>query len=277
MLPQILHRIFYGLISGIAECLPVSARSHQMIYRQMFGFDTTDPWLGVSVLAGTLASLIFCYRRQIRRLLHENKLSKPSRRRKSHPPEQRSVLMLRICRTVLIPVMLSVLFYGAATKWVADTSRLTVLLILNGIILFIPRIVSSGNKDSFSMTRLDSVLMGAAGALGIIPGISRLGAIAATASARGTEPAYAVDLAMLINAVPLTAILLLHFIGAFLSHSALSFASFFGNFLALFSSFGGGCFGIWLLRSIIKKSSISIFSYYSWGAALTALILYLII
>lgn len=277
MLPQILHRFFYGLISGIAECLPVSARAHQMIYRRMSGFQSNDPWLSVCVLAGTLASLIFCYRHQIRHLMHENTLSKPSRRRKSHPPEQRSVLTLRICRTVLIPVMLSILLYGKMNHWINGFDLLTVTLVVNGIILFIPRIVSSGNKDSFTMTRLDSMLMGLAGALGIIPGISRVGMIASSASARGTEVSFAVDLAMLIHTVALSALLLISFLGAFLSHTALNAAMVIGNLLALVSSFGGGCFAIWFLRSLCKKSSISIFAYYSWGAALAALALFLII
>ena len=277
MIPEIIQRFFYGLISGISECLPISARAHQMLYQKMFDFNPNDPWLTVSVLAGSLAAIIFTYRLQIANLMHENALSKPHRRRKNHPPDQRSLFTIRICKTVLVPVLLSVLLYGKTKEWISGLEILTLTLFLNSILLFIPRIVSSAEKDSVTMSRLDSILMGLSGALGILPGVSRLGCIASTACARGAKASFAVDIAFLICIIPLGVILLISLVGALLSQTVASGAVLAGNLLALCSSFGGGLFGILILRSISRRSGIYIVSYYSFGAALTALALYMIV
>ena len=277
MIPQIIQRFFYGLISGISECLPISARGHQMLYQKIFDFTPNDPWLTVSVLAGSLAAIIFSYRGDIKNLLHENALHKQSRRRKNHPADQQALCTIRIIKTTLIPILLSILLFGKAKEWISGLEALTLTLILNSILLFIPRIVSNADKDSVSMSRLDSILMGLVGALGILPGVSRLGSVASVATARGIKPSFAVDISFMISIIPLGAILILSLIGAFFSQAAVSGTLFIGNLLALLTSFGGGLFGIWILRWIANRSHIYIFSYYSFGAALLALALHMIV
>ena len=274
---QILQRFFYGLVSGIAECLPISAQAHRMLYQKLFNFTPNDPWLTVSVLAGSFAAILFYYHRQIFHLLHENALEKASRHRKNHPADQRAIFSIRIIKTALIPLLLSLLLYGKAKEWITGLEILILMLLINAVILFIPRITRTGDKDSTTMSRLDSVLMGALGAFGIFPGISRLGCVAAISNIRGTKPTFAVDIAFMICLIPLGVILGISLFGAFLSQAVVSSAAFFGNILAICSSFCGGLFGIWLLRSIAVKSGIYVFSYYSFGAALSALALYMIV
>ena len=120
---QYTHSFIYGLIAGLAEILPISSYAHQQIYRYLFDYRPNE-WIKLFTLAGSITALILCNHRQIRLLLREYRLSKPSRRRKSHPPDQRAVLTVRICRSALLPIMLSIFIYPFA-----DSAEFLVLIV----------------------------------------------------------------------------------------------------------------------------------------------------
>ena len=48
-----------------------------------------------------------------------------------------------------------------------------IFLVLNAVILFLPTLLPTGNKDARSMSPLDAMLIGLSGVLGAVPGFSR--------------------------------------------------------------------------------------------------------
>jgi hypothetical protein len=56
-----------------------------------------------------------------------------------------------------------------------------------------------------------------------------------------------------------------------------SFATFIGYILAAAAAFGGGYFGVVILRYLTVQIGYIGFAYYSWGAAMFSFILYLIV
>lgn len=277
-MPQdLLHQLIYALISGFTEFLGVSAPPHQMLYEKMTGFQQPDVMLTFAIRLGVLAAVLLCCNGQLRRLMRQRRLSARSRRRRNQQTDVTAILEIRLLKTAMIPLLISVLFYKRAGEWVSKVQWLALTLTLNGALLFIPRLVSQGNKDSRSVSRLDGVLMGLGGTLAAVPGFSRMGGILSAATARGVDRGYALDTALLLSIPVLVGLLLLDLYAVLTAKLVLGFATVLIYILLSAVAFGGGWLGIKFMRYLSVKVGFTGFSYYSWGLALFTFILYLMI
>ena len=73
------------------------------------------------------------------------------------------------------------------------------LLLINGIILYIPQYLPGSNKASGAMNRVDALLVGLGGAAATLPGVSCIGTAVSIASIRGMDTKKALSLALLMN------------------------------------------------------------------------------
>lgn len=267
-----LYNVILALICGFTEFLGVDAAPHRLLFEQMTGRQE-DPVLTVFLRIGVLAAVIFTSWPRIRHLLRERRMAAISRRHRNRQSDPAALLDLRLLKTAVIPVLISVLFYERAGELFTDLLPLALTLTLNGIILFIPRLLSSGNKDGRSVSRLDAVLIGCGGALAAIPGFSRMGGMLSTGIGRGLDRGYALDTALLLSIPTLVFLLLFDFFALFAAKVAFSLAYILYGAVA----FGAAWLSIALMRFIAGKTDFSGFAYYSWGFALFAFVLYLII
>lgn len=275
-MPQnLLDKLIFALFSGFTEFLPVSAHPHQMLYQIMTGFEQNDPWLVIAIRLGTLTALFVCCGTRIKRLMKENRLSKRSHRRRSRQPDLTALLDVRVLKTAMIPLVISVLFYRRAAELVNGVAILALVLVINGVILFIPRLISQGNKDGRSMSRLDSLLMGLGGTVAVIPGLSRIGSTTSVAQLRGVDREYALDTALLLSIPVLLGLLIFDVYAAVAAQASLSALALLLYLLAAALSFGGAWLGIIFVRFLAVKAGFTGFSYYSWGLALFSFIIYL--
>ena len=78
-----LQSILYGLASGLAEILPVSAQAHRSMLLVFFGENSESPLLQLMIHLAALAALYYSCNTQILRLLRAQKLAAiPKSRRK---------------------------------------------------------------------------------------------------------------------------------------------------------------------------------------------------
>lgn len=271
-----LECIIYGLLSGLAEFLPISAAAHQTILRTLFGADE-QPLLTLLVHLGMLGAVLLAMRQQMEKIRRERRLRRIPAKRRKRQPEQQILLDFALIRSASIPVLLgillTVLFGGGFSLPV-----MVAFLILNGVILFVPQFLPSGNKDSRSMTRLDGILMGLFGALGVLPGVSRLGAMLSVASARGADKQKALNWCLLVSVPALIGLLLADVYSLILQGAgSLGVGTVLWFFLSAGAACGGGYIAISGMRFFVSKQSVSGFAYYSWGAALFLFILYMTI
>jgi undecaprenyl-diphosphatase len=277
MSKDLLHYFIYALFSGITEFLGVSAPPHQLLYESMTGFDQSDALLTLMIRIAVLAAVVFCCRTRIRRLMRERRLAGLSRRRRNRQPDQIALLDMQLLKTAMIPLLISVLFYKRAGEWINRVSLMTVTLLLNGALLFLPRLLSQGNKDGRSVSRLDGVLMGLGGALAAIPGFSRVGGIISAGTARGVDKGYALETALLLSIPVLLGLLVFDVYAVITAKIAISAVGLLVYFLMGSVAFGGAWVGITFMRYLSVKAGITGFSYYSWGVGLFSFILYLMV
>lgn len=271
-----LHRLLYALISGITEFLPVSASAHQDLYCRLFGYHASDPLLVFAVRMGALTAVLVGCGSQIKRLLRQYRMENRSNRRRRYV-DTNALLDLRLLKTAAIPVLISVLFYKRAGEWIDTLPWLALMLLLGGVVLFLPRLLGQGNKDGRSASRLDSIAMGLGSALAAIPGFSRLGCAASLGAARGMDRNYALEVALLLSVPALLGLLLLDLYEVIAAKVVLSGGALLWAALSAGASFLGGYLSLTLLRHGSGKAGVTGYCYYNWGMALLSFTLYLTI
>lgn len=267
-----LESLLYGLVSGFAEFLPISSAAHQALMKQLFGVEENIAVHNLLVHIALLAVLIYSCRAFFTDMNGQGLLR--TRGRKSARP-QRSADM-RLVRTAAVPFLLSFLLYRTANAVGDNRVFLVLLFFLNGIILYVPSRMLSGNKDARAMSGWDGVLIGLSGALSMLPGISRVGVMTSTALARGADRQNALNWALLLSIPALIVLIVVDLLSGITGGFEITSVS--GVLLSVLSMIGAGCggyFGIMLMRFLAVKAGFTGFAYYSWGAALFSFVMYL--
>lgn len=274
---SILENIIYGLISGIAEFLPVSSRAHQILLRYMFGVDSRNFLQEFLVHIGLLSAIIVGCRGTLVRLRQE-KRSAPYRRKKGgYSVDRQSYYDLRLLKTAAFPLVigLSVSFIMAKTE--SSLLSVMVFLLVNAFVMFIAEHCQHGNRDARTMSALDGIVMGVLGSLSVFPGISRTGMISAYTTARGADFKNVTNWAFLLGIPAISLMICFDLFGLItVGAGAISFVIFAGYILAGIFAFIGGYISISVFLTIINHVGFAQFAYYSVGASLFAFLLYLI-
>ena len=267
----------YGLFSGLAEFLPVSAEAHQVLLRQLFGVEGPLPLLNFFVHIGALLAVLQGAKESLQRLYREYQLRQTPRRRRRRPSDTQSAADISLLKTALLPLLIGFLIYIKSQSWQLSAHIVAPLLFINGIILYIPMYLPAGNKDARSMSPLDGLLVGLSAMLAVFPGISRVAATTSIAAARGAEPQHGYRWGLILSIPALAVLALFDLISAFVvGFSGLTVLNVFQCLIGAVTAFGGAYLGIAFARNILQKSGIFVFSYYCWGAAIFTFILYLI-
>lgn len=266
-----LESILYGLVSGFAEFLPISSVAHQSLMKLLFGAGDNTGLQDLLAHLALLAVLLYSCRPILSGFNAQNRVV--SRGRKA---SARRSPDMRLVRTASVPLLLSFLLYNVVHSFATGTLLLGVFFLINGIILFLPGRMLSGNKDARAMSGWDGLLIGLAGALGVVPGISRVGAALSAATARGADKQHAMNWVLVLSIPALVIFVALDVFAIISGGAGVSSASSVLN--CIFSMLGAGCggyFGIMLMRFLSVKKGFTGFAYYCWGAAMFSFVLYL--
>lgn len=274
---SILENIIYGLISGMAEFLPVSSSAHQVILRYMFGIESRNFLQEFLVHTGLLLAVIISCRDSIIRFSRQNGIFNASKRKSRRKPEQIDYYTLRLLKTATFPLIIGLILLFITIK--AEDNLLTVagFFVINALILFLAAHSQQGNRDARSLTGLDGIIMGLLGSLSVFPGIARTAAISSYTTLRGVDLRNTVNWTFLLGIPAISFLIIFDIIGlASVGLGALSFSVIIGYILSGLVSFCSGYFAISILYIILSHSGYACFAYYSLGSALFTFILYLI-
>jgi undecaprenyl-diphosphatase len=179
---SILHAIILGIVQGLTEFLPISSSGHLALIPEIFGWndlsESQSKTFDIALHAGTLIGAIAYLRKDILEIiqgclkaLNHKKMNAKAR------------LGLLIVVTTIPGVLIGVLFEDYIAKNLSKPYLIATMFILFGIILFVADKLKGHRKiDEFSIK--DAVLVGAAQALALQPGVSRSGITMTTLRAR---------------------------------------------------------------------------------------------
>lgn len=265
--------VIYGLISGLSEFLPISSRAHQSLMLLLFGCDTHDPIRDLLVHGAMLLSVYSGCRSMIEQLRRENAAQLHTQGRHYAP---KRLVDLRLIKNAVIPMFIAILMLTYTIGNKLNLMWVSLFLLINGIILYIPERMIRANRDARTMSVFDSYLMGIFNALSALPGFSGIGCTTSIAVCRGAEPKKALDWALLLSIPSIILFIALDFFNLFTFAEFGGFwSNFFGYILSALGAYIGGYLSILLVKFLTMRNVFSGFSYYCWGASLISFILYL--
>lgn len=273
---NLFESLLYGLISGLTEILPVSGQAHRNLMLQLMGESAESGLLRFMIHAGILAALYYSCQNHILRMIRATRLARVPKRRRKRPLDVRSLMDLSLLKTMAVPVLLALLLYGKASALNERKILVSVLLLINGVILYVPQFLPGSNRDSRTLSRVEGIWMGLGGAVSVLPGISCTGAGVSVASVCGVDKVYGLNMTFLMTML-MTVGLMIHDVLAIVSVglSGISFMAVVGYILAGIAAFAGAFLAIRLLRRIVANHSLGFFAFYCWGIALFTFMLYL--
>lgn len=271
-----LSGILFGLVSGLAEILPVSASAHRVLMANLLGDGKTHVLLPLMLHIGSLAALFYCCNSHILRLSRAVKLASIPKKRRKRPLDTKSLAEIRLLRTALIPIILAFIFHKKVADFQNNLVIVSIFWILNGVILYVPQFLPGSNRDAANLSRFDSLLMGLGGALSVLPGLSCMGCVTSVASVRGADRHFALNTALLMT-IPVTvgfiAVDILAIVEVGLA--GISLIVFLKSMISAAAAFFGVQFGIRIMRMLAENIGFSLFALYCWGIGLFTFIFYL--
>ncbi len=170
---DLLKAVVLGIIQGLTEFLPISSSAHLRIFPELFGWGDPGAAFTAVIQIGTELAVLIYFRNDIWRI-------GSAWVRSLFRAEHRGTLDSRMGWFIIIGslpiVVLGVLLKDVIERdfrnlWIIGTT-----LIVMGVVLGVADRVGRTDRPIGKITLKDAVLMGAAQALALIPGVSRSGA-----------------------------------------------------------------------------------------------------
>ena len=247
--------IFYGLIQGLTEFIPVSSTAHLKIISLLIGIDDPGSSLSAILQFGSVLALIWYFRNDFLKL------------RIQTSKNIYYLLHKRLLRSILIG-SIPIIFLGGIIKLLVPyffddilRSNLSIALIslLMAIFMYIADISKPGSKNLKDHNYSDSLLIGFSQAFAIVPGFSRSGITISTALISGWDRADAAKFSFLLG---IPAIFLAAIVELISSYNDFLLLNFPPLMFGLFSTFLSSLLAIKYLLKYLSSNGLKLFIIY---------------
>lgn len=272
-----LQSILYGFLTGASDVLPVSSRAHGILLLKIFGTTIDGNLMQLFLHVAAMLAIYMSSRSTITRIRRALALKRIPKRKRRRPLDTKSLMDFRLLRTTAVPIILAYLFYDKLFSLGSNMMLVAFFLLLNGLIIYIPHYLPTGNKDARTMSRVEGLLIGLGGALSVFPGISAMGAMLSVSSVCGVDKEYSLGNALLetmliLLCVSVNDVLRIASAGV----KDVTFQMVLVCLATALAAFVGTLLGMKLLKTIAKNADFSIFAFYCLGLALFTFFLNLI-
>jgi undecaprenyl-diphosphatase len=198
-LSELIKAIVLGIVQGITEFLPISSDGHLVIVPSLFGWESPSLLFITMLHWGTLVAIGLVFWQDFVRIL----AAFPRAVRSGSWDDLYARLGLLIILGTLPVVVGGLLLKDWVEGLLASTAATGFFLVLTGVLLASSEWLSNNWKTPRILSELrwlDSVLMGAAQIIALLPGVSRSGSTIAVGLLRGVNRADAAYFSFLLGA-----------------------------------------------------------------------------
>ncbi|WP_425454363.1 undecaprenyl-diphosphate phosphatase [Nocardioides marmoriginsengisoli] len=170
---EFLKAVFLGTLQGLTEFLPISSSAHLRIFPELFGWDDPGAAFTAVIQIGTELAVLIYFRKDIWRIASMWLKSLFNAEYRGHVDARMGwyVIVGSVPIVVLGVALKDIIESDFRNLWVIGT-----MLIVLGVVLGVADRISRNNRTQADLGLKDAVLMGAAQAAALIPGVSRSGA-----------------------------------------------------------------------------------------------------
>lgn len=192
----IVQAIILGAVQGITEFFPISSSGHLVVLQSLFGLKEQLVF-DIFLHLGTTAAILIYFRKEIIALL----------------TDVRSIAL--IIAASIPTVIIGFLFKDAVEKFFGMPNVVGYMLIITGILLFAANFYERFMLPRRSLGFINSIIIGIAQGIAVMPGISRSGATIGIGMLCGIdkEKAFKFSFLLAIPAVLGASVLKIHKIG----------------------------------------------------------------
>jgi len=270
-----LSAIFYGIVQGITEFLPVSSSGHLAIFQNIFGFsapDSSNLVFDVLLHLATLVAVFIVYWRDIFPLVPAaftliGKIFRGKFKMSEYTDNERFVLFVIIAT---LPLAAAIILNDYVEMISNYTKIIGGILIFNGIVLFISDRISNGNKNVSDVSPRNALIVGLCQICAIVPGLSRSGSTITGGLTQGFTREFAVKFSFILSIPAILGANILKVPELFINPVPQSelIAYFIGMLAAMLSGIAAMKFLIYISR----RANFSVFAVYCWIVGIIALI-----
>ncbi len=238
--------LMLGLIQGVTEWLPVSSSGHLALYQQFAGIDVPLVF-NILLHFASLGVILTVFRKRIAEILrsfHKN------------GDEENGFRYLRNIAIGTLPIAVcGFLFRDFVETAFSNTFIIALGLIATGVLLFLSRF---GKQICKKVTGRSSLIMGAAQAIALIPGISRSGMTISAGILSGTDREKAAEFSFMLAIPAICGATLLEIsrVGSIRESLVLPLV------IGMIVSFAVGYLSLKLLLKVVKRGNLFWFSPY---------------
>lgn len=261
----ILSAIFFGIIQGLAEFLPISSSGHLAIAHNLLGSaDLEGDYFTFDILLhlATLIAVLIVYAKDIFPLIPAffrmlGKIFRGKFRFKECDDNERLLIYIIIAT---IPLVAAVFLNDKVEAISGYTKIVGGILIFNGIVLFLSDLLPNGKKDISTATPKNAIAVGLCQLCAIFPGLSRSGSTITGGRLCGFSREFAVKFSFILS------------IPAIIGANVFKVPDMINNpipssdipayALGMLAAAVTGIVAMKLLHYISKKSNFRIFSFY---------------
>ena len=169
-----LSALMLGLLQGLTEFLPISSSGHLVLAEWLLGIESQDLAFVVFVHFGTMLATVTAFRREVARMLLAG--GRFAARKTTWADPNLRLLVFIVVGTIPAAVV-GLLFEERIESIFSNPLLVSGMLLLTGLILWFTRYLKAGTK---AISWRETIAIGCAQALAIMPGISRSGAVSYT-------------------------------------------------------------------------------------------------
>ncbi len=268
---SIFQSIILGIIQGLTEFLPISSSGHLVLAHNLLGWQETGLVFDVALHLGTLVALVVFFFKDWRKIICESFLNpKNWQRTKKLNTNHYSLFTLIIVGT--IPAATIGFFTESVIETVFRSSWIVISMLVGiGLLFILTERIAKKQKELGKINIFDSIIIGFAQALALIPGVSRSGITITAGLARGIKREQAARFSFLL-ATPII-------LGAGMKKMYQLFKLGFSAdqkiiyLVGFLTSFIVGFFTIKYLLKFLQNHKLNIFAYYRFILAFIALLI----
>ena len=196
---SILQAVVLGVVQGLTEFIPVSSTAHLILLEKVLGWnfgDDVDFAFNVLIQLGTTLALIIYFRLDLWNIVRAVMVGLLQRQPLASADARLGWLVV----VATIPaVVIGLLFKNFFEALHEQPVVVALVLIVASALLFLGERIGTQVRALGSATWLDSIVVGLAQALALVPGVSRSGATISVALAREFERTAGARLSFLMS------------------------------------------------------------------------------
>lgn len=272
--------ILLGLVQGIAEFLPISSSGHLSVLQNLLGLDyaqNENMLFDVLLHMGTLVSVFLYYRkefcglgRDMRAFVRGDDGGTTSSGK--FTPKVRTLFFILVAT---LPLVVILPFHKKMELLYSSTTFIAIAFLVTGCLLFVSDRLMDGTKGEKTLTAADALMIGAAQAVAVLPGVSRSGTTITVGLSRGLRREFAVRFSFLMSIPAVIGSALITLIDAV--KAGIRWSAVPVYLIGMIVAGITGYFAIKLVNLLISKSKFGSFAYYCWAVGAVTLILSIVL